>query len=195
MKVAKFGSGTPAIWIEVLNSLNKIWTQNVMTTATDREASVKTIVCDDALTAFEASLEESQDGDEDDEVEVLALTTEMVNVGLTDVSKTIFPHRALEIQKLWMRRAIRKPKDMTFRKLVAAVMQMNKSSSKFPAATDDDKFSTNDLLEILEWSLPAKWRAKFDLDRYVPSLHDKARLIAEAARGDRKGQRRITIIG
>jgi hypothetical protein len=92
MKVAKFGSGTPAIWIEVLNSLNEIWTQNGMTTATDREASVKTILRDDALTAFEASLEESQDGDEDDEEEVLTLTTEMIEVGLTDVSKTIFPH-------------------------------------------------------------------------------------------------------
>jgi hypothetical protein len=184
MKVAKFGSGTPAIWIEVLNSLNEIWTQNGMTTATDREASVKTILCDDALTAFEVSLEESQDGDEDDEEEVLTLTTEMIDVGLTDISKTISPHRALEIQKLSMCRAIRKPKDMTFRKLVAAVMKMNKSLSKFPGATDDDKFSTNDLLEILEWSLPAKWRAKFDLDRYIPSLHDKVWLIAEAGRGD-----------
>jgi hypothetical protein len=59
-------------------------------------------------------------------------------------------------------------------------MKMNKSLSKFPGPTDDDKFSTNNLLEILEWSLPAKWEAKFDLNRYVPSLHDKARLIAEA---------------
>jgi hypothetical protein len=107
------------------------------------------------LTAFEASLKESQDGDEDDEEEVLTLTTEMIDVGLTDVSKTISPHRALEIQKLRMRRAIRKPKDMT----LAAVMKMNKSLSKFPRAADDSKFSTNDLLEILEWSLPAKWRA------------------------------------
>jgi hypothetical protein len=69
---------------------------------------------------------------------------------------------------------------MTFRKLVAAVMKMNKSVSKFPGATDDNKFSNNDLLEILEWSVPAKWRANFDLNQYVPSLHDKARLIAEA---------------
>jgi hypothetical protein len=71
MKVANFGSGTPAIWIEVLNSLNEIWTQNGMTTTTDREASVKTILQDDALTAFEAGLEEeSQDDDEDDDEEV-----------------------------------------------------------------------------------------------------------------------------
>jgi hypothetical protein len=82
MKVAKLGSGTPAIWIEVLNSLNEIWTQNGMTTATDREASVKTILRDDALTAFEASLEESQDGDKDDEDEVFTLTTEMVDMRL-----------------------------------------------------------------------------------------------------------------
>jgi hypothetical protein len=66
-----------------------------MMTATDRKASIKTtILRGDALTAFEASLEESQDGNEDDVEEVLTLTTEMIDVGLTDVSKTIFPHRA-----------------------------------------------------------------------------------------------------
>ena len=31
----------------------------------------------------------------------------------------------------------------------------------------------------MEWSLPTKWRAKFDLASYIPSLYDRARLIVE----------------
>jgi hypothetical protein len=29
----------------------------------------------------------------------------------------------------------------------------------------------------LEWSLPATWRAKFDLDSYIPTLHSRSKLI------------------
>jgi hypothetical protein len=57
---------------------------------------------------------------------------------------------------------------------------MNNSLMIFPEADDKDKFETSELLEIIEWSLPYEWRAKFDLDHYIPSHYDKARLIAEA---------------
>jgi hypothetical protein len=79
-----------------------------------------------------------------------------------------------------MRRAVRKPKEITVRKLVAIITKMNKSLARFPGASHDDKFEADDLLEIIEWALPVRWRAKFDLDRYAPSIFDKARLIAEA---------------
>jgi hypothetical protein len=69
---------------------------------------------------------------------------------------------------------------MTVRKLVAIITKMNKSLARFPGASDDGKFEADDLLEIIKWALTVRWRAKFDLDRYVPSLYDKARLIAEA---------------
>jgi hypothetical protein len=69
---------------------------------------------------------------------------------------------------------------MTVRKLVAIITKMNKSLTRFPGASEDDKFDADDLLEIVKWALPVRWRAKFDLDQYVPSLFDKARLIAEA---------------
>jgi hypothetical protein len=86
----------------------------------------------------------------------------------------------LEIQKLWMRCAVRKPKDITVRKLVAIITKMKKSLTRFPGAKDSDEFDADELLKIIEWALPVRWRAKFDLDRYVPSLYGKARLIAEA---------------
>lgn len=34
-----------------------------------------------------------------------------------------------------------------------------------------------ELIGLLEWSLPVTWRAKFDLDGYIPTLHSKIKLI------------------
>jgi hypothetical protein len=177
-KVARFVSGSPLSWIEVLESLQEIWTQNTLTEAIDREACVKTILRDDALTAFESSIEESQTAGPDPE-EILELTTEMVTLALEAVSREVFPHRALVMQKLWMRRAIKKPKEMPIRKMASALTKMNRLLTRFPGATAADLFDAEELLEILEWSLPLKWRAKFDLAGYIPSLFDRSRLIAE----------------
>ena len=88
-----------------------------------------------------------------------------------------FPHRALEIQKLWMRRKMRKPTEMSFRKMVAAVVRINNSIPYFPGATVVDKFSEAEIIELLEWSIPQKWRNKFDLEGYIPSLETRAKLV------------------
>jgi hypothetical protein len=61
MKVAKFEDGTPAEWIDVVNALEEVWKRNSMNLAHDREASIKTILREDALTAFEASIDDSKE--------------------------------------------------------------------------------------------------------------------------------------
>jgi hypothetical protein len=54
---------------------------------------------------------------------------------------------------------------------------LNNSSPFFPNATEASKFSEMELIGLLEWSLPVTWRAKFDLDGYIPTLHSKPKLI------------------
>jgi hypothetical protein len=93
MKIAKFEDGTPAEWIDVVNALEEIWKQNSMHLAHDREASIKTILREDALTAFEASIDDSKaPEDADDDAADLELDNDMIETALTDVSKNIFPH-------------------------------------------------------------------------------------------------------
>jgi hypothetical protein len=112
MNVAKFEDGTPTEYIDVMDALKEIWKQNSLTTASDRQASVKAILREDALTAFEASIDEDLEPDEDadERTPEKGLTPTMIDDALISVAKNIFPHRALEIQKIWMRRQIRKPK-------------------------------------------------------------------------------------
>jgi hypothetical protein len=177
-KVQRFHSGTATDWIDVLENLEEIWSQNSITSPSDREANVRALFRDDSLTAFEAFIEDARRPNEGNNA-LQPLTNDMIEAALDAVAKENFPHRALENQKLWMRRSIRKPKDMSTRKMTAALVRMNTKLIRFPGATERDLFSAEDLLEIIEWSLPPKWRAKFDLSGYVPSLFNRARLIAE----------------
>ncbi len=74
---------------------------------------------------------------------------------------------------------MKKPKELSFRKTASAVGRLNNCLPLFPGGSVSDKFSTTEIVELLEWSIPKAWRNKFDLDSYVPTLYGKDRLIAE----------------
>ena len=176
--VRKFEEGTPQQWIELLKDFDEIWQQNSINGGADRTATVRSLLRGDSLTAFNTALEDERIPEEGGEGEApLAITAEMVTVALAAVTKTVFPHRALEIQRLWMQRGLRKPMSLTTRKTAAAITKINNALPLFPNGSEASKFSEIELIGILEWSLPQAWRMKFDLDGYVPTEHSKARLI------------------
>jgi len=68
--VKRFGDGTPAEWLKTLWALCEIWRQNSINAPLDRVANVKAVLEEEALSQFEASIEEQveeqQDDDEDE---------------------------------------------------------------------------------------------------------------------------------
>jgi hypothetical protein len=78
-----------------MNALEEIWKQNSLTTASDCQAIVKTILREDALTAFEASIDEDLEPDEDADARTpeKGLTPTMIDDALISVARNIFPHR------------------------------------------------------------------------------------------------------
>ena len=172
IKIPRFYSGTVAEWIDVLDALEEVWEQNTLEKASDIEASIKMILRDDALTTYEASVQDQVASGEPHSQEV-------ITKALEEVSKQVFPHRALENQRYWMRSKITKPRAMTVRKLFSCLTRMNSKLIRFPGADYDDSFTAQQILEIVEFALPKSWAAKFDLQGYIPSLHDKQRLIQE----------------
>lgn len=183
-KVARFNGGSPAEWIEVLEALDEIFAQNKLTSAQDRENIIRTILRGDSLTAFESSIQESRENVEEPG-QPLPLTVEIIDKALKAVSHDVFPHRALSNQIRWMERRMRKPAGMGIRAFAASVTQMNAKLIRFPGATKEDLFKPERLVELVEYGLPASWRAKFDLAGYNPSDHDKYRLIAEGEQIER----------
>ena len=172
--VPKFDEGTPYQWIELIKDMREIWEQNGVKEATDRIATIRALVKGESATAFEAALQDvrmSEDGTE------LPMTNEHVEKALEAVAVTVFPHRALEIQKLWMNRRMFKPIELTTRQTAATINRLNNSLPMFPGGTENSKFTATEVVGLLEWSLPPQWRAKFDLDGYIPSLESITRLI------------------
>ena len=192
--IRRFSAGTPNTWVQTLQDIEEVWAQNRVNSANDRAAIVTTILRDDALTVFQAAMEAQQEGEEEDQQGPMPATIEMVDAALQAVTASVFPHRALETQKLWMRRHMKKPAGMTYRLLQAKVLKMNRSLVLFPEANQDSKFNNAELLELLEFALPATWRAKFDLDGYVPTKHDRGRLLRECEAIERNEQQETSVV-
>ena len=175
--VRKFEEGTPQQWVDLLNDLNEIWRQNSVNGGADRMSTVRAVLRGDSLDAFNTALDDLRNPE--GALAPLAVEPEMVQAALDAVTQTVFPHRALEIQKLWMTRGLIKPFSLSTRKTASAITRLNNALPMFPGGSEESKFTPKNVVEILEWSLPEEWRAKFDLDGYIPSEHNKERLIAE----------------
>jgi hypothetical protein len=93
--------------------------------------------------------------------------------------------------RVFILETMKKPRELSFRKTVAAVGRLNNSLPLFPDGDNDDKFNPAEIIEILEWTLPDAWRAKLDLDGFVASQHSKERLIAECEAIERNAAKNL----
>ena len=177
--VRVFEEGTPQQWIDLVRDVEEIWIQNSINGPTDRMATIHAILKGESLTAFEVALEDARVDPAPNAVAPLALTVAHIGLAMDAVAAAVFPHRALEIQRLWMNRGMKKPMDLSTRKTAAAITRINNALPLFPLGTPEAKFSDQELVGLLEWSLPQAWRKKFDLDGYIPTLGTKAKLILE----------------
>jgi hypothetical protein len=176
--IKKFEEGTAQEWIDLQRDIQEIWVQNTITGGTDRASTPRALLHGESLTGFEAAaLEEARRNDDEEDGALLQIGAAMVDTALTAVVTTVFPHRALEIQRLWMNRGMRNPYELTTRKTAAAITRINNALPLFPGGTDASKFSNAEVIGLLEWSLPPSWRSKFDLDGYIPTLDTKAKFI------------------
>jgi hypothetical protein len=165
--IKKFEGGSAQEWIDLQRDIQEIWTQNSITRGTDRAStarallrgesltSFEALVRGESLTSFEASLEEAKRNEVDGVASApLAIESEVVDTALTAATTTVFPHRALEIQRLWMTRGMQKPYELTTRKTAAAITWINNALPLFPGGTVTSKFSDADVVGHLEWCLP-----------------------------------------
>ena len=177
--VRVFEEGSPQQWIDLMDALRLIWLQNSTNGATDHASMMRAVLKGEILTVFEAALDDARINPDPEEVGLMVMTNDHVAAALAAVGATIFPHRALELQRLWMQRYMRKPADMSIRKMAMSVTRINNYLPLFPGGTEASKFDEAVLIHLLEWSLPASWRAKFDLDGYIPTEGTKAKLVQE----------------
>jgi hypothetical protein len=100
--IRKFEEGTAQEWIDLQRDINEIWVQNTIAGGTDRASTARALLRGESLTSFEDSIEKARRNNNNDKEDgaPLPIDAAMVEVALTAVATTVFPHRALEIQHL-----------------------------------------------------------------------------------------------
>jgi hypothetical protein len=185
--VHTFEDGDPQQWMEVMTALREIWLQNSVDNPTDMSNTVVAILKGDSLTAYQAAVEDLT-VDPDDDTLAIPLTEDHVEQALRSVTETVFPFRALETQKQWMSRYMKKPYDMTAKTMTHAMSKINNFLPYFPEAGMEDKYSETELIGILQFALPEYYRAAFDLRDYIPADNNKTKFISECERVERSAK-------
>eukprot|EP00957_Ditylum_brightwellii_P116100 8856563-Ditylum_brightwellii.AAC.1 len=89
---------------------------------------------------------------------------------LDDVAEHVFPVKAGQIQKHYMRRNICYGKEFTVKEWVAKVTELNSYLKDFPAHNRNptQPLNTDELLDILEFGVPVRWRREFTVQGFDP---------------------------
>ena len=132
-----------------------------MTAADSQFVMLKRLLRGKALLDFERFFDEMSEEDQG--------SLEGVEIMLRQITKELFPERALQKQKRAMRRYVRKPKDMTTSAFYARLVELNNFLTYFPTATHDSTLSKEELIEILEFALPNTWQMHMTLGCFVCS--------------------------
>jgi hypothetical protein len=160
-----FKEGMPQQWINLIRNVEEIWTQNTVNGPSDRTSTIRALLKGESLTAFDTALEDVRVDPNPNVQALVPLTVDHIGQEMNNLATVVYPHCALEIQKLWMNQGMR---NLSTCKTAAAIMKINNSLLLFPLKNQELKFSDQELVGLLEWLLPSHWRKKFDLDGYIP---------------------------
>ena len=83
--------------------------------------------------------------------------------GIQAILKAVCPYKALEKQKRFMRRKMRKPAGMTTRTYVNHLNRINYEELKYlPPFQDDQHLNDDEMMDILIFGLPKSWTNEMD---------------------------------
>ena len=92
---------------------------------------------------------------------------------LKDITNYVFPTRALQVQKRYMRRHMRKAPYMQMKEYMARVQELNNYLTMFPGYTQGDEIHEDELLDIYEYGIPKSWSRQFLMQNWNPQEHTK----------------------
>ena len=93
---------------------------------------------------------------------------------IKDLRDQLFPQRALQQQKRYMRRSLRKLRNMSIRVYVNRVLELNDQLASYPGTgdnTDGTKLPEYKILDLLESGIPNTWQKAMLLQDFDPQVH------------------------
>ena len=148
IQVPYFKSGSCEQFFDFLDKVLAVFLGQNLTTGPQKVAFMRTVLKGDALTHFNQYFLTA--GNEENDTFDLAVRSLITH---------IFPLRALRIQKRYMRRYMRKPRDMKMRTYRNRVVELNNYLARFPSNFNDaQKIDDEEIVDILEFGTPNKWQ-------------------------------------
>ena len=98
-------------------------------------------------------------------------TTRIHKAAIKSVTTHIMPKKALQKQKRYTQRLLKKPLDMKVKDFVERIMMMNKLLTCFPNASPTvpaSKIPDNNILDLLESEMPISWKRHMVLQGFDP---------------------------
>jgi hypothetical protein len=165
-----FKTGTPEEFLTWLVNYEKACTGQNCDTAEKKYAMAKRLLDGNALAVFtQSALTNGQETDAN------------LKKSIDDLTKHIFPKRAAQTQKRFMRRFLKKPADMTTRDYVSRVIELNGMFERFPSSANYlavVKLDEDELLDLLEYGLPLHWQLEMVLHDFDPADHTIQELVS-----------------
>ena len=160
--VPYFIVGTPEEWLRWKRDLGRVLQGQNVTTGPGRYNMTRRLLEGDALAAFNVAA--ATHGNE---------TNDNFMRCIRDVTTHIFPARALQMQKRYMRRFLRKPAGVKTREFVARVSELNEYLREFPTANGEaaQPLDEDEILDLLEFGVPNSWQKKFTMHQFDPQAH------------------------
>ena len=160
LNVPIFRTGTPETFLEFQRDLTKAIVGQNITTGPGKYAMARRLLAGDALAVFNVHARE-----------LGAETNVHYDSVMQNLCKHIFPQRSLRLQKRYMRRYMRKPKEMTTREYIARVNEINGYLALFPPFGLNQTLPNDELLDLLEFGVPSVWQREFWRQGWDPIEH------------------------
>ena len=107
------------------------------------------------------------------------INDDMIDHGLGSVIESVCPYKALEKQKRYMRRFMRKPADMLTRTYVNHIIRMNNEEIPcLPPFIPGQGLSEDEIVDIVLYGVPKSWINKMDEHDFDPLAHSLEELIS-----------------
>lgn len=169
LAVPYFSSGTCEEWLKFRANVDKVLLGQHVTTGPAKFLVARRLLTGDALSVFNAALAQSGANE----------TNTSYEWCMDAVARHVFPKRASQLQKRYMRRFIRKPATMSTKQFAARLQELNAYLPKFPTAVPGQaaisKLEDDEIVDIMEFGVPRSWQRKMiehDFDVMTASIHD-----------------------
>ena len=150
LQIPFFGSGTAEEWLIFLDNLNKGIVGQHLQGGPKRYDLAEQVLTGEMLTAFHTQKEARGDR-----------TINNFNLVIKDLASYVFKSTDYRDQKIYMRRYMVKPRDMTIRAYVARVRELNSYLVYFPTgniATESVPLAEDEIKDILFHGIPKSWQ-------------------------------------